>query len=90
MGNAEINRQKVRQTSARFEGWRGLTASFPVMIGFVPFALVLGAQASQKGFSVLEVPLMTGLNFGGGSEFAALKLWTAGRAAACSGNISGQ
>lgn len=46
------------------------------MQGFVPFALVLGSQAVQKGFSVVEVPLMTGMNFGGGSEFAALALWT--------------
>ncbi|WP_343239057.1 AzlC family ABC transporter permease [Stenotrophomonas sp. GD03993] len=46
------------------------------MIGFIPFALVLGAQAAQKGLSALEVPLMTGLNFAGGSEFAAVELWT--------------
>jgi AzlC protein/Tn3 transposase DDE domain len=51
-------------------------ASFPIMIGLVPVALVLGAQGTQKGFGVLEVPLMTGFNFAGGSEFAALKLWT--------------
>ncbi len=55
---------------------RGLAASFPIMIGFVPFALLLGAQAVEKGFSPLEVPLMTGMNFGGGSEFAAVELWT--------------
>jgi 4-azaleucine resistance transporter AzlC len=47
-----------------------------MMLSFVPFGLLLGAQASQKGFSVVEVPLMTGLNFGGGSEFAAVGLWT--------------
>ena len=46
------------------------------MLGFVPFALVLGARASQKGLSAIEVPLMAGLNFGGGSEFAAIELWT--------------
>ncbi|MFC4254232.1 branched-chain amino acid ABC transporter permease [Altererythrobacter xixiisoli] len=55
---------------------RGIKASLPVMIGFVPFALVLGAQARTKGFAFAEVPLMTGLNFGGGSEFAAVGLWT--------------
>ncbi|MGE0284631.1 MAG: AzlC family ABC transporter permease, partial [Rhizobiaceae bacterium] len=55
---------------------RGLRDCLPMMLGFVPFALVLGSQATQKGFSVLEVPLMTGLNFGGGSEFAAVELWT--------------
>lgn len=70
------------QPNATFEpaqsqdAWRGLAASVPVMIGFVPFALVLGAQAVQKGLSPLAVPLMTGLNFGGGSEFAAVELWT--------------
>lgn len=62
--------------SARHETWRGLRAAFPVMLGFVPFALVLGAQATQKGLGTGMVPLMTGLNFGGGSEFAAIKLWT--------------
>ncbi len=55
---------------------KGLRDALPVMLGFVPFALVLGAQAAQKGLSPLEVPLMTGLNFGGGSEFAAVALWT--------------
>lgn len=62
--------------AVRRELQRGLLAALPVMIGFVPFALVLGAQAAQKGLSPLEVPLMTGLNFGGGSEFAAIELWT--------------
>lgn len=55
---------------------RGLAAALPVTIGFIPFALVLGAQAVQKGFSIIEVPLLTGMNFGGGSEFAAIGLWT--------------
>ncbi|GLQ30861.1 AzlC family ABC transporter permease [Litoribrevibacter albus] len=55
---------------------RGLIAAIPVMIGFVPVALVLGAQASAKGLNLFEVPLMTGLNFGGGSEFTAMGLWT--------------
>lgn len=62
--------------SKKSEAWRGLVASYPVMLGFVPFGLVLGAQAVQKGFSLFEVPLMTGLNFGGGSEFVAIRLWT--------------
>ena len=58
------------------EGMRGVRAAIPVMLGFVPFGLVLGAQAVQKGFQVFEVPLMTGMNFGGGSEFVALSLWS--------------
>lgn len=55
---------------------RGFVDALPVMAGLIPFALVLGAQATQKGFSALQVPLLTGLNFGGGSEFAAVALWT--------------
>ena len=55
---------------------RGLIASVPVVLGIVPYALLLGAQASRKGFSLVEVPLLTGLNFAGGSEFAAIQLWT--------------
>ncbi len=63
-------------TPTRTEVWRGVRASLPVMLGFIPFALVLGAQAIQKGLSAIEVPLMTGMNFGGGSEFTAMRLWT--------------
>lgn len=55
---------------------RGLKASIPMLLGIIPFALVLGAQATQKGFSILEVPLLTGLNFAGGSEFAIIEVWT--------------
>jgi 4-azaleucine resistance transporter AzlC len=55
---------------------RGMLRSLPVAAAMVPFALVLGAQANQKGLSAFEVPLMTGLNFAGGSEFAAVGLWT--------------
>lgn len=58
------------------EVWRGVVASLPMMLGFIPFAMVLGAQAAQKGMSAVEIPLMTGLNFAGGSEFAAVRLWT--------------
>ena len=55
---------------------RGLRASAPMLLGLIPAALVLGAQATAKGMTPLAVPLMTGLNFAGGSEFAAIGLWT--------------
>lgn len=68
--------ESAPQRGTSQELWRGLRAALPVMLGFIPFALVLGAQAAQKGLSLLEVPLMTGLNFAGGSEFTAVRLWT--------------
>ncbi|MBO9539310.1 AzlC family ABC transporter permease [bacterium] len=72
----EASAKAVEELPVVSEIWRGFVASFPVMLGFVPFALVLGAQAVKKGLSPLEVPLMTGLNFGGGSEFAAIEIWS--------------
>ncbi|GLR10391.1 branched-chain amino acid ABC transporter permease [Mixta theicola] len=55
---------------------RGSAAAFPMLIGILPFGLLLGAQAAQKGLSVASLALLTGLNFAGGSEFAAIALWT--------------
>ena len=55
---------------------RGLRASAPMLLGLIPAALVLGAQATAKGMAPVGVPLMTGMNFAGGSEFAAVGLWT--------------
>lgn len=53
----------------------GLADVAPVLVGLVPFALVLGALAAAKGLSPLEVVLMSGLVFAGGSQFVAVELW---------------
>src|SRR5579859_5213281 len=63
------------QVSPGAEFWRGVKESLPVLIGFLPIALVLGAQAGAKGFTAWQVPLMCGANFAGGSEFVAVGLW---------------
>lgn len=54
---------------------RGIRETLPITIGMIPFALILGAQAAQKGMSALETMLMMGINFAGGSEFAAVGAW---------------
>jgi len=68
------------QPPARDSTWTqccaGAVDTLPILTGIVPFALVLGAQASRVGLTPAEVPLLTGLNFAGGAEFAALSLWT--------------
>ena len=74
MNTVLIAEQSVSPTIQEFR--RGLVKSLPVTIGVVPFAIVLGTAAAQKGLSLFEVPLMTGLNFAGGSEFAAIQVWT--------------
>ena len=61
---------------ARADFLRGMRESLPMLIGLLPFAIILGVQGGQKGMSWLEMLLMTGMNFAGGSEFAAVNLWT--------------
>ena len=56
---------------------RGFFSALPLMMGFIPLAMILGAQCSQIGISNLGSYLMTALNFAGGSEFAAIGLWAA-------------
>lgn len=56
---------------------RGFRAATPMMLGYIPIALILGATGSQAGLSSLAIGLMCGLNYAGGSEFAALSLWSA-------------
>lgn len=76
MSESESSPLPLSDTGRATELLRGATASVPVLIGFIPFALVFGAQASQKGLEAWQVALMAGLNFGGGSEFAAIEVWT--------------
>lgn len=57
------------------EWQRGMKDALPMLIGLMPFALILGVQAAQNGMSWLETVLMMGLNFAGGSEFAVVGLW---------------
>lgn len=61
--------------SPRDEFIRGIKESSPMLIGLLPWALILGMQGGQKGMGRLEMLLMTGMNFAGGSEFATVNLW---------------
>ena len=67
--------QSTRPPSFGTEFRRGVAAMAPALLGLVPFALVLGAEAARKGLSPLEVLLLCGMNFAGGSEFVAVELW---------------
>ena len=61
--------------SPQSEFLRGIKECSPMLIGLLPWALILGVQGGQKGMSWLEMLMMTGMNFAGGSEFAAVNLW---------------
>lgn len=53
-----------------------LVAVLPASIAMIPFALLLGALAAQKGLSPLEVMLMSALVFAGSAQFIAIDIWT--------------
>ena len=48
--------------SPRSEFLRGIKETSPMLIGLLPWALILGMQGGQKGMSWLEMLLMTGMN----------------------------
>lgn len=56
---------------------RGFYAVLPFWLGFFPLGFILGAQAASKGMSVPTAAAMSFFNYAGGSEFAAVALWTA-------------
>lgn len=53
----------------------GLFLILPAVLVVIPFALILGAAAAQKGLSPLETGLMSTIVFAGGSQFVAVDLW---------------
>ena len=55
----------------------GIRTTLPLLIGMLPLAFILGAQGAQHGLSAVGMALMTSMNFAGGSEFAAVALWSA-------------
>lgn len=65
----------IVSTSQKDDFFKGVKDALPLLLAVAPYGIVLGAQASQAGVSIVELFLMTALNFAGGSEFAAIQLW---------------
>lgn len=55
---------------------RGVAAAIPIIIGCLPLGFILGVEAGRKGMSPFTAWLMCSMNFAGGSEFAAVALWS--------------
>lgn len=58
--------------------WLGISMFLPVAVSIASYGVVWGVLAGQKGLSVPEVLLMSGLVFAGSSQFVALDSWTPG------------
>jgi 4-azaleucine resistance transporter AzlC len=62
-------------------GWRedfllGAWQMLPLMLAGIPFALILGTTAADKGISPAETTLMGAFIFAGSAQFIAVGLWT--------------
>jgi 4-azaleucine resistance transporter AzlC len=54
---------------------RGFLDIAPLMAGVVPFGLLFGTLAVQKGLSPLEVILMCATTYAGGAQFVSIDVW---------------
>ncbi|WP_338663634.1 AzlC family ABC transporter permease [Pararoseomonas sp. SCSIO 73927] len=55
---------------------RGVLRGIPLLLGIVPFGVVVGVIALRHGLSLAETLLMSALVFAGASQLLALELWT--------------
>ncbi|MGL5736985.1 MAG: AzlC family ABC transporter permease [Beijerinckiaceae bacterium] len=62
-----------RPTLAGF--WRGVALSWAFIPGSFFFGAAIGSLSQQKGLSLAETLLMTGLLYAGSSQFVALEAW---------------
>ncbi len=56
--------------------WRGVRQGVPLLLGIIPFGLVVGVISLGRGLSLAETLLMSGVVFAGASQLLALELWT--------------
>src|SRR3546814_17714512 len=54
----------------------GAFTILPLLVAVVPFGLLLGTLAAQKGLSPLETALMGATVFACASQFVAVEIWT--------------
>ncbi|WP_342359458.1 AzlC family ABC transporter permease [Terrarubrum flagellatum] len=63
--------------AATLAGFRhGVALTLPLLPGCFFFGAAFGALAAQKGLSLMEATLFSGLTFAGASQFAAMEAWS--------------
>ena len=65
----------VPQSSFLSEFRRGFLDIAPLTLGVVPFALLFGTLAAQKGLSPLETVFMCASVYAGGAQFVSIEVW---------------
>lgn len=61
--------------SPRAEFVAGLVAVSPILVAYMPFAVILGASAVRHGLSGLEIQLMSLMVFAGSAQIMAVDIW---------------
>ncbi|TPI27386.1 AzlC family ABC transporter permease [Mesorhizobium sp. B3-2-1] len=65
----------ISESGGKSDFWQGVRLSMPVVVASAPFAVLFGALAVDKGFSVLEAFLMSALVYGGASQMVGIQLF---------------
>lgn len=68
--------KQVFSRSAEF--WKGVKATFPLVVGAIPFGIIFGALAVTAGLSGGAAQAMSAIVFAGSSQFIAVGLIAAG------------
>ena len=58
----------------------GLTAAWPICLGYIPIGLAFGVLAQKAGLGAMEIFLMSLLVFAGSSQFIAVSMLDGGAA----------
>lgn len=66
----------IAEPSMRREAAAGALTIAPAALAVVPFGLILGANAAEKGLSAFETAAMSATVFAGSAQFLAIGLWT--------------
>jgi len=59
----------------------GLSAGWPICLGYIPIGLAFGVLAQKAGYNPIEIGLMSLIVFAGSSQFIAISLFASGATA---------
>jgi 4-azaleucine resistance transporter AzlC len=68
----------IASYSRKSEFWNGVKATFPLVVGAIPFGIIFGALAVTSGLSTGGAMGMSAFVFAGSSQFIAIGLISAG------------
>ena len=74
-----IDSTRTQTRGAEF--WQGVKATFPLVVGAIPFGIIFGALAVNSGLSVAATAAMSAFVFAGSSQFVAAGLVAGGAGA---------